>query len=157
VTESVGEYFGGLPRPSGSLDAAIISYGASLIETCRTSGTLQWPCAYPDKTLWCDITTALPPSLLPAYSTYASNASSWWSVHSSAAVRIAQECPVLWYGASDHVTGGNYKINQTMIHAECYADADPFNAGALPMTTATSATPGITSSLAASTSVSTTS
>ncbi|KAL2192286.1 hypothetical protein P885DRAFT_73124 [Corynascus similis CBS 632.67] len=114
VTESVPQYFDG-PKPSGSLDDAIYSYGSMLIETCKTSRTYRYPCDYPDKTLWCGITTTLPTSLLLAYSLYASNASSWWSVHSSSIVRVADDCPILWYKW----------MNQTVINAECYAEANP--------------------------------
>ncbi|KAG7284938.1 hypothetical protein NEMBOFW57_009553 [Staphylotrichum longicolle] len=146
VTEGVMDLVLSPPKPSGSLSDAILSFGSSLIETCRTSGTLQRPCDYPDKTRWCGITTALPQSLRPAYSVYASNASSWWSAHSSRVVRVAQECPLMWYGASNAAYGG-YQMNQTLINAECYAEANPSNT----ITTRTTATPGVTSSLATST------
>ncbi|KAK4156322.1 hypothetical protein C8A00DRAFT_30817 [Chaetomidium leptoderma] len=119
------------PKPSGSLDKALISYGSQLIETCRTSGTFSLPCPFPDKTRWCGATTALPASLLPDYSSYASSASSWWSVHSSSAVRIAQECPILWYEASNFgVLGGNINLNLTLIDGECYAEANPTSGSA---------------------------
>lgn len=142
VTESVKErYFNG-PRPSGSLDEAMISYGSQLIETCKTSGTYSYPCAFPDKTRWCGVTTALPASLLPAYSSYASNASSWWSVHSSSAVLVAQECPILWYEMSNFgILGGAVWLNHTLIDAECYAEAHATSAASA---TGPTATPGQT-------------
>jgi hypothetical protein len=52
VTESVREIYFNPPKPSGALDAAMLSYGNKLIETCRTSGTYAVPCAFPDKTRW---------------------------------------------------------------------------------------------------------
>jgi hypothetical protein len=142
VTESVKEIYFNPPKPSGALDSAMISYGDQLIETCLTSGTYRYPCDFPDKTRWCGVTTALPASLLPAYSTYASNASSWWSVHSSAAVRVAQECPILWWEIANMVVlGGAVNMNHTLINAECYAEA---HASGTPASTTTgpTATPG---------------
>ncbi|GAB1317776.1 hypothetical protein MFIFM68171_07986 [Madurella fahalii] len=138
-TESVVERYFDVPKPSGSLDRAMISYGSKLIETCMTSGTYSYPCAFPDKTRWCGVTTELPASLLPEYSSYASNASSWWSVHSSRAVAVAQECPILWYEASNSgVLGGAVWLNHTLINAECYAEANPTSASL----TGPTATPG---------------
>ncbi|KAK4105098.1 hypothetical protein N658DRAFT_418837 [Parathielavia hyrcaniae] len=130
VTESIKErYFdplGNPPRPSGALADAKHLYGSVLLETCRTTGiwSYRYPCDFPDKTLWCGITTALPASLLPAYWSYASSAWSWWSVHSSDAVRVAQMCPILWYELGNHVVGGGAVwMNHTLIEAECYAEA----------------------------------
>jgi hypothetical protein len=139
VTESVKQKYLDGPKPSGSLDEAMISYGSKLIATCLTSGTYSYPCAFPDKSLWCGVTTAIAASLLPAYSSYASNASSWWSVHSSSAVMVAQECPILWYEASNFgVLGGAVWLNHTLINAECYAEANP----TAQSTTSATATPG---------------
>jgi hypothetical protein len=99
VAESIRDLYFNPPRPSGALDDAHYSYGVQLLETCRTTGVFEYrtDCDFPDKMLWCGITTALPASLLPAYSAYASSAWSWWSAHSSSAVCVAQECPLLWY------------------------------------------------------------
>ncbi|KAK4044654.1 hypothetical protein C8A01DRAFT_31150 [Parachaetomium inaequale] len=132
-------YFDDSPRPSGALDKAMVSYGSQLLETCKTSGTYSQPCAFPDKTRWCGVTTALPASLLPAYSAYASNASAWWSAHSSRAVEVAQMCPVLWYETGNFgVLGGAVWLNHTLINAECYAEAHLTAAGE----TGPTATPG---------------
>jgi hypothetical protein len=55
------------PTPTGELQKAHISFGSSLIQTCLTSGTYAYPCAFPDQSLWCGFTTAMPASLLPEY------------------------------------------------------------------------------------------
>jgi hypothetical protein len=153
VTESVREIYFDPPKPTGALDSALISYGDKLIETCLTSGTYRYPCDFPDKTRWCGVTTALPSSLLPAYSSYASNASSWWSVHSSAAVRVAQECPIMWWEMGNMVVlGGAVQMNLTLINAECYAEAHATGVRS-STTTGPTATPrqGVTGSSSAPT------
>jgi hypothetical protein len=121
---SVEDFFASAPHPTGSLRTAINSYASVLRETCVTSGTMSFPCAYPDKSLWCGITTALPTELLSEYIDYASSASSWWSVQSSSALSIADMCPMMWfYIANLAVPGGAVRLNQTLIHGECYAEA----------------------------------
>ncbi|KAK4118791.1 carbohydrate-binding module family 24 protein [Parathielavia appendiculata] len=61
------------------------------------------------------ITTALPASLLPAYWSYASSAWSRRSVHSSNAVRAAQDCPILWFETtnSESCNGGTNADGET--------------------------------------------
>ncbi|KAL2145272.1 hypothetical protein VTI28DRAFT_7640 [Corynascus sepedonium] len=115
-----------VPMPSGKLQEAYESFGDSLIETCLTSGTYASPCAFPDKSRWCGFTTAVPASLLSDYTAYARNASSWWVANSGSVVRIASECPIMWYKASNFgVLGGAVFLNHTLINAECYAEANP--------------------------------
>jgi hypothetical protein len=76
---------------------------------------------------------------LEAYSAYASNASAWWAAHSSRAVEVAQECPVLWYETGNFgVLAGAVWLNHTLINAECYAEAQLTAAGE----TGPTATPG---------------
>jgi hypothetical protein len=145
VTESIRDLYFNPPRPSGALDDAHYSYGVQLLETCRTTGVFEYrtDCDFPDKTLWCGITTALPASLLPAYSAYASSAWSWWSAHSSSAVRVAQECPLLWYQIANNVVpGGAVWMNHTLINAECYAEAHQTVTGSRSLATGPTATPG---------------
>ena len=145
MTESIRDLYFNPPRPSGALDDAHYSYSVQLLETCRTTGVFEYrtDCDFPDKTLWCAITTALPASLLPAYSAYASSAWSWWSAHSSSAVRVAQECPLLWYQIANNVVlGGAVWMNHTLINAECYAEAHQTVTGSRSSATGPTATPG---------------
>ncbi|KAL2194639.1 hypothetical protein P885DRAFT_62745 [Corynascus similis CBS 632.67] len=129
-----------VPMPSGELQEAYESFGDRLIETCLTSGTYASPCAFPDKSRWCGFTTAVPASLLPDYTAYARNASSWWVANSASVVRIASECPIMWYQASNFgVLGGAVFLNHTLINAECYAEANPT---VTEYTTGPTATPG---------------
>ncbi|KAH6628444.1 hypothetical protein F5144DRAFT_549745 [Chaetomium tenue] len=115
-----------VPMPTGELREAHDSFGSSLIQTCLTSGTYDYPCAFPDKSRWCGFTTAVPASLLPAYTQYARSASSWWAANSASVIRIAEECPIMWYQASNFgVLGGAVFLNHTLINAECYAEANP--------------------------------
>ncbi|KAK3307682.1 uncharacterized protein B0T15DRAFT_530845 [Chaetomium strumarium] len=130
-----------VPMPTGALGEAYNSFGSSLIQTCLTSGTYDYPCAFPDKSRWCGFTTAVPASLLPDYTAYARNCSSWWAANSASVIRIAEECPVMWYQASNFgVLGGAIYLNHTLINAECYAEANPTGIQSAP--TWPTATPG---------------
>ncbi|KAK4097747.1 hypothetical protein N658DRAFT_500168 [Parathielavia hyrcaniae] len=51
ATEDVMQYLS-VPSPTGELSEAQISFGSGLIQTCLTSGTYAYPCAYPDQSLW---------------------------------------------------------------------------------------------------------
>lgn len=51
-------------------------------------------------------------------------ASSWWAVHSSKALSLAQECPLGWFDALITRPGGEAWLNQTLIFADCLAKAD---------------------------------
>ncbi|KAK3298443.1 uncharacterized protein B0H64DRAFT_471728 [Chaetomium fimeti] len=127
-----------MPVPTGELQDAHVSFGSSLIETCLTSGTYDYPCAFPDKSRWCGFTTAMPTSLLLAYTAYARDASSWWVANSASIIRIAEECPIMWYQASNFgVLGGALYLNHTLINAQCYAEANTTLAESAPGPTAT--------------------
>ncbi|KAL2122664.1 hypothetical protein VTJ04DRAFT_3119 [Mycothermus thermophilus] len=140
-------FFSSAPRPTGSLRTAINSFASVLRETCVTSGTMSLPCAYPDKSLWCGITTALPTELLSEYSEYASSASSWWSVQSSSALSVADMCHLMWfYIANLGVPDGAIMLNQTLIHGECYAEAQASQEPESTTPTTTEPTPGQTES-----------
>ncbi|KAH6855014.1 hypothetical protein B0I37DRAFT_411054 [Chaetomium sp. MPI-CAGE-AT-0009] len=118
-------YLSMVPTPTGELGDAYLSFGSSLIETCLTSGTYDYPCAFPDKSRWCGFTTAMPASLLPAYTAYARDASSWWEANSASVIHIAEECPMMWYQAANFgVLGGAVYLNHTLINAECLAEAN---------------------------------
>ncbi|KAG7284252.1 hypothetical protein NEMBOFW57_010616 [Staphylotrichum longicolle] len=152
ATEDPMKYLSEVPMPTGGLHEAQISFGSSLIQTCLTSGTFKYPCAYPDQSLWCGFTTAMPASLLPDYSSYASSAASWWAANSASVIHIATMCPIMWYQASNFgVLGGAIYLNQTLINSICYAEANPTVTGSA---TGPTPTPGQSASEPASTSTS---
>jgi len=69
VTENITQYVN-VPKPTGGLLTALDSFGDKLIETCtptETAFTALPSCPFPEKSLWCGFTTAVPTSLLPAY------------------------------------------------------------------------------------------
>ena len=113
--ENYSEFFNP-PQPTGALSSAIMSYGDKLVETC-TAGN----CPFPDATKWCQFTATAPPTVLPAYTSYAQTASAWWANHSSSAVQHAQDCPQYWFNARFKYFGGLGWLNQTIIHGECIA------------------------------------
>lgn len=112
------------PKPTGSLEDALQSYNEEIfVKQCTATGIDKLGCApagYPEI---CGFSTAAPDGLLPAYSSHASSASSWWAERSSSALSIARECPHYWYEA----LGGTFLaaawLNQTIAYAQCYDDA----------------------------------
>lgn len=149
ATENITQYFD-VPKPTGSLLTALQSYGDKLIETCTPtfSGTALPSCPFPPKSLWCGFTTAAPSAVLPAYSSYGSVASSWWSAHSSAASSVAQACPVSWSKVMTETPGGEAWLYDNIVFAECYAEAHPTTGSS---TTGSSATGSATTGLTATT------
>ncbi|KAF2421785.1 hypothetical protein EJ08DRAFT_665060 [Tothia fuscella] len=119
ATESPKQFFD-VPKPTGNLLTALLSYGDVLLQTCTATGTAALACPYPDKSKWCGFSTAAPTSLLPAYSTYGSVVSSWAAKHTSQALDLAQRCPVAWYNAMWDTPGGQSWLNETLIFADCY-------------------------------------
>lgn len=104
---------------------AFFSYNDELIKGCTPTGTNIYgvpACAYPDASLWCDFTTAVPTTLLPQFSTYASSVSAWWAAHSSKALSLAHECPLGWFDALITTPGGEAWLNQILIFADCLAN-----------------------------------
>lgn len=111
------------PRPTGSLEDTIQSYNKEVFrEVCTATGIERpdcLPARYPEV---CGISTAAPEDLLPAYSSYASSASSWFAVHSSSALYIASEYPHYWYEAVRDTFLAASWLNQTIVYAQCYDD-----------------------------------
>lgn len=115
-----------MPTPTGELQKAHESFGSSLIETCLTSGRYSQPCPFPDQSRWCGFSTAMPASLLQDYTSYVLSASSWWQANSASIIWFAEACPKVWYQASNFgVFGGHVHLNHTLIHMECFAEANP--------------------------------
>ena len=108
--------------------------------TCLTSGRYSQPWPFPDQSRWCGFSIAMPASLLPDYTSYVLSASSWWQANSASIIWLAEECPTVWYKASNFgVFGGNVYLNHTLINMECFAEANPTDTLS---TTGPTATPG---------------
>ena len=140
LTENLTPYLDP-PKPTGSLFDAIESHAASLVDPCVVDGTTRsvwpWACPFPAQSRWCAFSTAAPTDVLPAYSSFANQAYSWWEERSSAVVSLRENCPNVWENALLHgSTGREEWLNDTIAFAGCYAEA---------LTTAGSATTGTTS------------
>ena len=126
ATESIAQYFD-IPKPTGVLLDELLDYGDKLIEDCTLtitpSATVVPTCPFPEWKSWCAFTTAAPPEVLPAYSSYASVASSWWAAHSSRAVEVVQSCPNTWISEMREALYGEVWLNNTIAFAGCYAEA----------------------------------
>ncbi|KAM0491924.1 hypothetical protein ACHAP8_010297 [Fusarium lateritium] len=112
--------------PNGSLSTALLSYGDELIKDCPLTDVdvVGLPtCPYPALSDWCSFSDHAPATLLPAWSSYGSSASSWWSEHSSYAVKYAHVCKKKWFNQMIGVVYGSARLNNTIHWGECYAQA----------------------------------
>lgn len=117
-----------VPKPTGSLADEIQSYGWKLFKSCITAtatvtATNADRCPSYAQSDWCGFTTAAPTGVLPAYSTYASRAYSWWMEHSSALVYMRDNCPNTWENGRWRDGDGERWIEDTFAVAACYAEA----------------------------------
>ncbi|KAF5023086.1 hypothetical protein F66182_4843 [Fusarium sp. NRRL 66182] len=129
ATETPESYFD-VPKPTGKLLNALLDHGDAIQEGCQSTMTDALgmsACTFPPQSQWCDFTKSAPSSLLPAYSSYASVASSWWAEHSSAAVDYAKYCPNRWFRAMTSYPYGAVWLNDTIAFAGCYAAAHATN------------------------------
>lgn len=117
ATENLDQYFS-MPTPTGDLSTALLSYGSELIKTCTTPG-----CPYPARSSWCDFSKAAPTSVLPAWTSLGSAASSWWSENKQSASSLAEKCPYGWYDAAIGSLNGQIRLNNTITWGACYAEA----------------------------------
>lgn len=133
VTENITQYFD-VPRPTGTLLDAILSYGDELIAPCVSTATALdiLSCTVSETSAWCGFATAAPEPVLGDYSSYGSAAAQFWQAKSETISIIASECPVGW--SKPGLTEQAW-LNQTIAHAECYIVAHPAN------TTTDSSTP----------------
>ncbi|RYP56582.1 hypothetical protein DL771_011761 [Monosporascus sp. 5C6A] len=142
VMENLTQYFD-VPTPTGSLFDAMDSYAFELFKVYMyVNRTRPAVVPVPQPSLWCGFSSAAPSSVLPDYSSYASEASSWWSAHSSAAVSLAEQCPEGWYDAMTNTPNGQLLLNDTIIFAGCYAEAHPTSGASSSGLTVTSSRPG---------------
>ncbi|KAK3348643.1 hypothetical protein B0T25DRAFT_227046 [Lasiosphaeria hispida] len=140
ITRDIPHYLTAGPSPSGALSTALLSYEIKLYETCTpaTAGPFQ-PCPVPPRSKLCAFSTAVPTSLLPAYSSYASSAASWWSAgNGDMVVSLVKECPYLWYDSLLMNPGSGSNLNRTVAYAQCWAEAHPTGSGGSATLSATS-------------------
>ena len=90
-----------VPIATGRLDDAIAQYVWQLFDSCtetKTATSDVGNCLYPYPEL-CGFATAVPDELLPAYTSYLSQGSSWLAEHGSVLQSVAGECPHSWRSA----------------------------------------------------------
>ncbi|OBT63856.1 hypothetical protein VE03_06562 [Pseudogymnoascus sp. 23342-1-I1] len=149
ITENLTQYLIP-PKPTGSLFEALQSYAYELYEPCLARLTVN-VCPFPAQSKWCAFTSVAPAAVLPAYSTYASQAYSWWEARSSTLSFLIEDCPKVWGKAIFDVPGGEEWLNDTIAFAGCYSEAyitaEPSMSVTLTTTTSSStasATPSCT-------------
>lgn len=140
ATVNATQYFDP-PKPTGTLLTALLSYADKLYENCTPmvdpSRNAFPTCPFPDASRWCAFTNGAAPSVTPAYWSYASSASSWWSAKSSGASSVVSRCPNTWYKIMRETPGGDTWLNDTIIFAECFELGHPPTA--LPSVSVTAA------------------
>jgi hypothetical protein len=110
-----------VPMPTGTLYDAFTQHGSRLRSACTFTGIETERCARA-KSDWCGLSTAAPPEVMGALSSYGSVASSWWSAHSSAMKQDIEMCPYTWGRTG---TGADKTwLNITNFLGECYVEAD---------------------------------
>ncbi|KAL4724366.1 hypothetical protein ACLX1H_008980 [Fusarium chlamydosporum] len=125
IFEDFYPYFSAL-TPNGSLSTALLSYADVLIKDCPLTDTDVMrliTCSYPALSDWCSFSDHAPTTLLPAWSTYGSSASSWWASNSAHAVKYARICKKKWFNQMIGVVYGSVRLNNTIHWGECYAQA----------------------------------
>lgn len=130
VMSDIPRYLTAAPSPSGALSSALLSYEKGLYASCNPPTTLPYqPCPVPSRTALCAFSTAVPTSLLPVYSSYASSAAAWWSAGNGDVVAaFVKDCPYLWYDSLLMLPGSGANMNRTVVHAQCWAEAHPTGA-----------------------------
>jgi len=156
ITMKLPQYFD-VPTATGSLKEALGSYGSEMIKTCTGKPIERISCPFPEKSQWCGFSTAAPTSVMGAYSSYGSVASSWWAARSSSASLLASMCSHGWYKASTNHPANQALLNETIILGECHAEAYPTwnslttTSAAMTRATATTNSPRATKTNAART------
>ncbi|KFY17435.1 hypothetical protein V492_00684 [Pseudogymnoascus sp. VKM F-4246] len=120
-----------VPKPTGSLADEIQSYGSKLFQSCVSAAAIATAvirtnvarCPFHAKSDWCGFTTAAPTGVLPAYSTYASQAYSWWMEHRTALNYMMIHCPDTWEHGRWRDGNGEQWFADTFNVASCYSDA----------------------------------
>jgi hypothetical protein len=122
ITENITQYFVNVPKPTGNVLSAIGSYGEEVVKDCKATATgrAYVSCTVSDPKSWCGFTTAAPPDILSSFSTYVSEAVSFWTPKSSTVSVLSTSCPVAWRRIAPHEREW---LKIATAHADCYLEA----------------------------------
>jgi hypothetical protein len=155
ITENITQYFD-VPMPTGALLKAHDSYAEVLVAPCMataTSGPDMVLCLDSDPKSWCGFTTAAPASILSDFSTYLSQAVSFWTANSKTVAILSTSCPVAWTSRIPMIEHEWFK--RVAAHASCYLEAH--GAHSQTQTDATAPTPTANGATTTTTTTATTS
>lgn len=119
ITENITQYFVNVPTPTGNVEEALGSFGAEVNDPCIATATgldAFYSCNVPARS-WCGFTTAAPPDILSSYSTYLSDAVSFWEANRETIAILSTSCASAW--ARPHM-GQREWLNIASAHADCY-------------------------------------
>ncbi|KAK2013293.1 hypothetical protein LZ32DRAFT_658093 [Colletotrichum eremochloae] len=125
ATQNLSQYFD-VPKPSGTLSAAIDMYVDELVEPCleTATGTDLFNCRVTESSQLCGFTTyaSATPALITAFASYESAAASFWRSNSESVSSLSVECASAWghFGELNHAW-----LNQTIAYASCVLDDLP--------------------------------
>ncbi|KAK2029533.1 hypothetical protein LX32DRAFT_693130 [Colletotrichum zoysiae] len=119
ATQNLSQYFD-VPKPSGTLRAAIDNYVDELLKPCleTATGTGRFNCRVTESSQLCGFTTyaSATPALITAFASYESAAASFWRSNSESVSSLSVECASAW----DHFGQLNHAwLNQTIAYAGC--------------------------------------
>lgn len=131
-----------MPRPTGGLSAALLSYETRLYETCTLTGFDRINCPSPDGDQWCGFTAASPKDLVSDFSVFVHSMSEWWSPDRlSSAADVAEMCPIRWYNEKMR-PGAPPWLNDTFAFSACAKGWVTKDAAARPTATTAPASAG---------------
>lgn len=125
ATQNLSQYFD-VPKPSGTLSAAIDMYVDELVEPCleTATGADLFNCRVTESSQLCGFTAfaSATPSLITAFASYESAAASFWRSNSESVSSLSVECASAWnhFGELNHAW-----LNQTIAYASCVLDDLP--------------------------------
>ncbi|KAI8200223.1 hypothetical protein K4K54_008869 [Colletotrichum sp. SAR 10_86] len=125
ATQNLSQYFD-VPKPSGTLSAAIDMYVDELVEPCleTATGADLFNCRVTESSQLCGFTTfaSATPALITAFASYESAAASFWRSNSASVSSLSVECASAWnhFGELKHAW-----LNQTIAYASCVLEDLP--------------------------------
>ncbi|OHF01002.1 hypothetical protein CORC01_03830 [Colletotrichum orchidophilum] len=125
ATQNLSQSFD-VPKPSGTLSAAIDMYVDELVEPCfeTAAATDLFHCRVTESSQLCGFTTyaSATPALITAFKSYKSAAASFWRSNRDSVSSLSVECAPAWghFGELDHAW-----LNQTVAYASCVLDDLP--------------------------------
>ncbi|KAH6851103.1 hypothetical protein B0I37DRAFT_373203 [Chaetomium sp. MPI-CAGE-AT-0009] len=145
ITENITQYFD-VPMPTGVLSEAHDSYAEDLAAPCLATakgGRDMVACLDSDPKSWCGFTTAAPPNVLSDFSTYLSQAVSFWTANSETISILSTSCSVAWESQFPMIQ--HEWLKRVAAHASCYLEAHGAHSqtqtdGTAPTPTASGAT-----------------